>query len=382
MNARMMHINSVKYARRLESFFGLQPDIIPLGAFLFELKWPLSTAEFNYLGQFSPGLKVLSQSRQGCVLRVMPACISWEKLTAGSPFSAALQSFVVRLRSYFSGPVNRCWNLRQKRCLKFDQLPLIMGILNVTPDSFSDGGIYFDHEKALAHALKMEADGADIIDIGGESSRPGATPISAADEMARIVPVIEKIRKESSIVISVDTYKSTVADAALEACADLINDITGTDFDVNMKKTIKKYKCPVVIMHMQGSPQTMQANPVYKDVVDDVCNYLEKKADEIAELNDSMIILDPGIGFGKTVEHNLQLIARLKNFTFAGYPLLVGLSKKSFIGKVLNNTVDERLAGGMTADILAVLNGAEIIRVHDVRAACDARTMLSVISNI
>ena len=245
-----------------------------------------------------------------------------------------------------------------------------MGILNVTPDSFSDGGKYIDSESALDHALKMIDMGADIIDIGGESTRPGSDPVSEDDECNRVVPVIESLKKNNSeILISVDTYKPYVAKRAIEAGADIVNDISGLTFDSKMLSVLSKNDIPVVIMHINGRPKTMQNNPVYNDLIKDIRKFLLKQC-AYAETNGVKkcnIILDPGIGFGKSFENNFTLIRRLKEISDLGYPVMIGPSRKAFIGDALDLPPDQRLEGSLATVIAGVLNGANIVRVHDVK---------------
>jgi dihydropteroate synthase len=258
--------------------------------------------------------------------------------------------------------------------LDFTRRTLIMGIVNVTPDSFYDGGRRFDAGKALAHGLAMAASGADIIDIGGESSRPGAEPVSEAEELARVIPVIERMRKESAVPISIDTYKANVAGAALDAGADIVNDISALRFDPAMIGLLAAEKVPVILMHMQGTPRTMQAEPRYQDVVRDVRDFLATQLYEAmdAGVAPQAIVLDPGIGFGKNLEHNLQLLRGLPVLAALGQPLLAGVSRKNFIGKILNLEPDQRLEGSLAAAVAAVLGGANILRVHDVAESAKA----------
>ncbi|MCX7919957.1 MAG: dihydropteroate synthase [bacterium] len=246
----------------------------------------------------------------------------------------------------------------------------VMGILNITPDSFSDGGKYYTPDQAYLHAMRMIEEGADIIDVGGESSRPGAQPVSAEEEIARIVPVIERLATATNIPISVDTYKAQVAESAINAGAQMINDITAMTYDPAMLPLAARTGVPVVLMHMQGTPQTMQLNPQYTNVVSDIIEYLNN-AIQIAKqagINEEQIIIDPGIGFGKTLEHNLSILHHLSEFLRLGRPILIGVSRKSFIGKILDLPVDERLEGTAAAVAIAVIHGAKIVRVHDVKA--------------
>ncbi len=257
----------------------------------------------------------------------------------------------------------------KSRTLDLSSRTHIMGILNVTPDSFSDGGKFLDKDQAIAHALKMVADGADIIDVGAESTRPGAEPVGLEEEMSRVIPVIETLRKKSDVPISIDTYKSQVAEAALNAGADIINDISGMRFDAKMKKIAAKYQAPVVLMHIKGEPRNMQKNPLYKDLITEIYQYLSESIElaESAGLPREKIIIDPGIGFGKRLGDNYEILRRLAEFRSLGCPILVGTSRKSFIGNVLNLPPEQRLEGTAAAVALSIANGADIIRVHDVK---------------
>jgi dihydropteroate synthase len=252
--------------------------------------------------------------------------------------------------------------------LEFARRTLIMGIVNVTPDSFFDGGRRLDPAKAIADGAAMAASGADIIDIGGESTRPGARPVSEEEELARVLPVVQGLRREVKVPISIDTYKSNVARAALDAGADIVNDISGLRFDAKMLSLVAAEKVPVVLMHMQGTPGTMQQEPHYNDVVREVRDFLATQLYDAmdAGVAPEAIIIDPGIGFGKTIEHNLELLRGLPVLAALGQPLLVGTSRKAFIGKILNLPADERLEGSLAAAVAAVLAGANILRVHDV----------------
>jgi len=245
--------------------------------------------------------------------------------------------------------------------------PLLMGILNVTPDSFSDGGKFIDAEIAVRHAQQMVADGADIIDVGGESTRPGSDPVSVDEELRRVLPVIRQLITKIKVPISIDTMKPEVADAALEAGASMLNDVTGLRNE-RMIEVAARHHVPVVIMHMLGTPKTMQANPSYDDVVMDVAQYLRMQAEKAKAAGITQIILDPGIGFGKTVEQNLLLIKNIATFKKLGYPVMMGVSRKSFIGKLTSvEDAGDRLSGTIAAVTVCVLNGADIIRVHDVK---------------
>ncbi len=246
---------------------------------------------------------------------------------------------------------------------------LVMGILNTTPDSFYDGGKYTSVDAAVARARKLIAEGADIIDVGGESSRPGAAPVPAEVELSRVVPVIEQIRGESDVAISVDTTKSVVARAALAAGADIVNDISALRFDPEMASVIADTGAYVVLMHMQGTPRTMQENPTYTDPVAEIKTFLANRiaAAIHAGIDEARIILDPGIGFGKRLKHNLAILRRISEFKELGVPILIGLSRKSFLGEILGVPTEDRLIGTVAANAVAIRNGADIIRVHDVK---------------
>ena len=244
----------------------------------------------------------------------------------------------------------------------------LMGVVNITPDSFSDGGLYFDKEKAVQKGLELAAAGADIIDIGGESSRPGSKPISKEEEMRRVLPVIASLRKKIKALISIDTTKAEVAEAALAEGADILNDISAGRFDSKMIPLAAERKVPLILMHMKGTPQTMQINPYYQNLYQEVKEFLREriKTAESYGIAREKIIIDPGLGFGKRFEDNLGLINNLSFLEELGCPLLVGISRKSFIGQILNLPPSERLEGTIAASILSLVNGAHILRVHDV----------------
>ena len=251
----------------------------------------------------------------------------------------------------------------------------VMGIVNVTPDSFSDGGRYLDAEAAVRHGLELAGEGAAFLDVGGESTRPGAEPVGEAEELRRVIPVIERLRAElPDIRISIDTCKSRVAAAALDAGADLVNDVTGLRADAEMAGLVAERGVDVCVMHMQGEPRTMQVDPHYDDVVADVARFLEERAATAvaAGVAEERIILDPGIGFGKTVAHNLELLRRLDEIVALGRPVLVGTSRKSFLGRITGREVDDRLAGTIATNVMALERGAQIFRVHEVSPVLDA----------
>lgn len=254
------------------------------------------------------------------------------------------------------------------KTLGFGSQTHVMGILNVTPDSFSDGGRYLDIDRAVVHVAQMVSEGATLIDIGGESSRPGALPVSAAEELERVLPVIEAVVDRVDVLISVDTYKAEVARHALEAGAHFINDITALRGDAALAGVVAEKQAGLILMHMQGTPRTMQEAPVYADVVSEICDSLQASV-AVAESHGvapHRIIVDPGIGFGKTVAHNLEILRRLSEFRVLEKPLLVGTSRKSFIGKVLEVPLTERVEGTLATVCWAIMQGADIVRVHDV----------------
>lgn len=249
-----------------------------------------------------------------------------------------------------------------------------MGILNVTPDSFSDGGEVTDRDAAVKKGLRLIEQGADILDIGGESTRPGSDPVPLEEELRRVVPVVEQLANQTDVPISVDTTKAEVARQSLAAGAAIINDISGLTFDPEMIPLAAQTGAGVICMHIQGTPQTMQDNPTYDDVVVDLKNWFEERLQELlsAGIEPGSIVLDPGIGFGKTAEHNLQILSHIREFQDLGYPILIGHSRKRFLSKLLGRDVEERLAGTVGVSIALASQAVEIIRLHDVEANRDA----------
>ena len=258
--------------------------------------------------------------------------------------------------------------------------PVVMGVLNVTPDSFSDGGCFVDNNKAIARAMQMEEEGASIIDIGGESTRPGAVGVSVQEELDRVVPIVEALSSRSRCVLSVDTSSPEVIQAAAGAGAGIINDVRALQRDGALKAA-KATELPVCLMHMQGQPETMQNEPAYQDVVSDVASFFCERIGELqlAGIAKERIIVDPGFGFGKTLEHNLLLLRQLFRLKSFGLPILVGMSRKSMIGQVTGRSMDQRLSGSLTAAVIAVERGASILRVHDVAETVDAVKMLQAV---
>jgi dihydropteroate synthase len=263
--------------------------------------------------------------------------------------------------------------------------PLVMGIVNVTPDSFSDGGRHATSAAAIAHGLRLVEQGADLLDIGGESTRPGAQPVPPDEELRRVLPVVEALTRQVAVPLSVDTFKAAIARQALEAGAQIINDVTALTGDPDMAEVLRSAGAGLVLMHMQGTPATMQDNPHYDDVVAEIGRFFEERLRTAAELGIAgpRVVLDPGIGFGKTVAHNLEILARLTEFQALGRPVCLGVSRKGFIGRLLNRSVDERLAGSLAIACYAILRGAvQILRVHDVQETRDAVSLLSTIETI
>ncbi|MDA0833636.1 MAG: dihydropteroate synthase [Planctomycetota bacterium] len=254
------------------------------------------------------------------------------------------------------------------------ELPLIMGIVNVTPDSFSDGGQFFETELAVQHALSLVEQGAQIIDIGGESTRPGAESVTVEDEIHRVIPVIEALARQSSIPISIDTYKATVARRALDAGATIVNDISGLNFDKEMLAVCRDSDAGVICMHIQGTPQTMQNEPRYSDVVTEISGYFKQRLEELVKsgIAAERIVFDPGIGFGKTALHNLEILSHISRFHEVGRPVLIGHSRKRFLAKVIDRQVDERTFASVGISIALAVQGTDILRVHDVTAHRDA----------
>ena len=267
--------------------------------------------------------------------------------------------------------------------LQQKDLPLVMGILNATPDSFSDGGSYLSEGELQHHIDQMVHDGADMIDIGGESTRPYAEPVTAEEELRRVLPAIKAVRKKHPIPISIDTTKAEVAAQALQAGADIINDISACRFDPDMVKVVDRFQVPIIIMHMQGTPQDMQKQPHYKDVIIEISDFFRGRIAWLADsgISKDRIIIDPGIGFGKTVAHNLSIIKHLQDFSSIGCSLLVGYSRKSFIGKILDLEVHERDNASAIISTICAMQGAHILRVHDVKKTVAGLRLLQAIQS-
>ncbi len=270
-----------------------------------------------------------------------------------------------------------------KKTFVFGERTFIMGILNVTPDSFSEKGIFFDTDTAVRRGMEMAEEGADIIDIGGESTRPGAEQVSPEEELKRVIPVIERLAPKISIPISIDTYKAEVAKRALEAGAEIINDISGLRFDSDMPGVAASSGAAVIIMHIKGTPRDMQQSPTYTSLINEILEYL-KDSIRFAEdtgVQPDRVVIDPGIGFGKTIEHNLTILKNLEAFRALAKPILLGTSRKSFIGKVTGADVADRLTGTAATLAIGIMNGADIVRVHDVKEGVQAARMADAIKN-
>ena len=303
--------------------------------------------------------------------------------------SPAIRVFAEELGRFLQRQQRRAFVLATKpRPLQIGGRALIMGVLNCTPDSFYDGGRYFSHEAAIAHGQLLAEEGAEVIDIGGESTRPkgvyggGAEPVSVEEEKRRVLPVIEALSKIVNLPLSIDTYKAAVASAAVQAGASLVNDISGFQFDPQMPETVAQLGVPVVIMHTKGSPAEMQSNPAYENLLDELYLYFEEQIAlaRAAGIAADRLIIDPGLGFGKRVQDNYEILRRLPEFHGLGCPILIGPSRKSFVGKALNLPPEQRLEGTAAAVAAAVMNGAHIIRVHDVREMRRVATIAGLIA--
>ncbi len=273
------------------------------------------------------------------------------------------------------------WKCRDRE-LKIGAKPLLMGILNVTPDSFSDGGKFYDAQQAVAHGLAMARAGADIVDVGGESTRPGAAPVAEADELARVLPVIKALIRDCGAIISIDTRKSAVAEQALAAGARIVNDVSALTADARMIKVLRDFHAGAILTHMRGEPGNMQDDPRYEDVVREVRDYLRERIEFLAGqgIEREALAVDPGFGFGKTVEHNIRLLACLEELRGCGRPIVAGVSRKRFLGHLLGRAEGERVAGSLGALVYAVAAGARVLRVHDVRESRDILEVLDTLT--
>ncbi len=305
----------------------------------------------------------------------------WQKL-AQQPFGC--KEIALLLKEYLECRKQEQtseWKIGDK-VLSFEK-PIIMGIVNITPDSFSDGGRFLNAQAAIEHAKKLVAQGADILDLGAESTKPGSDQVTEEEELRRLLPVLDALLKDEQIKIpiSIDTYKPKVAEECLKQGAHILNDITGMQ-NPKMREIAAQYHVPVIIMHMQGSPKTMQQNPQYKDVVAEIIDFLEQQISVCKAEGITQIMCDPGIGFGKSIEHNLEILKRLKEFEILNAPLLIGTSRKSFIGKTVGGDADDRLEGTIASNVIAMMNGASIFRVHDVKECKRALDLVSAIKKV
>ncbi len=364
----------------LSKEYDLAKGIIREGDYLFKLENIQNNEiiEIEKISQiYQPLIKTIFNDTKCVIIKVIPEQELLNVLLEADFENSDIAAFLKKVSNYFLDDNKReVWDLG-KRAIDFNDAPLVMGILNVTPDSFSDGGKFFEKNKAIDRALEMVSQGADVIDVGGESTRPGSAKVNSDEELKRVIPVIEGIRKHNDVLISIDSYKSSVADLAMQSGADIINDISGMSFKDDMLAIIGKFNCPYVLLHIQGTPESMQQNPTYSDVQTDVYNFLEKKCEVISSCNDGRIIIDPGFGFGKSVNHNLLLLRDLVDFSFIGKPILVGVSRKSFIGKILDMDVNKGLVGTIVTQFYASLKKANILRVHDVTETVQAKKMLN-----
>lgn len=280
-------------------------------------------------------------------------------------------------------PRAAAWQLKTRR-LEFGSRPLLMGILNATPDSFSDGGRFFAAEAAVEHGLRLVAEGADLLDVGGESTRPYSMPVSEADELGRVLPVVQALYEQTRVPVSIDTSKARVAKEAIAAGAEIINDVTGLEGDPRMIDVALATRAGVCAMHMQGTPQTMQDQPSYADVVAEILAYLQQRRDALlaAGIDRERICLDPGIGFGKTHQHNLTLLAHCGRFHELGCPLLVGHSRKGFLGKILGDKTADRTLATVGAGLSLAAQGVQVLRVHDVRPMREALLAFDAVGGI
>tara|TARA_B100002049_G_scaffold189223_1_gene146162 strand:- start:565 stop:1401 length:837 start_codon:yes stop_codon:yes gene_type:complete len=274
------------------------------------------------------------------------------------------------------------WTVRDF-VFKFPRPMVVMGVVNTTPDSFSDGGHFLDTDMATDHGLRLADEGAEIIDIGGESTRPGSEPVSATEELRRVVPVIERLAKRCGVVISIDTQKPAVARAALDAGASIVNDIAANRESPEMWQIVAEAKAGYICMHMQGTPQTMQAEPHYDDVLREVGDFFSERLARLAEqgVSGEQVALDPGIGFGKELKHNIKLLSGIHELIMSGRPLLIGASRKSFIGKLLGTPSNERLPASLACAACAAAKGAHVVRVHDVAETVQAVRMTEALSD-
>jgi dihydropteroate synthase len=370
MKSRALFLSSDSRIAEIKIKYGCEIPRFLLNGFLFELSG-LSSIQLSLLKRLNHSITVFNTNNHDIKLISLKDNIDFGETLAADD---ELRKFFKKLDAFFTDSQDSGRKFF-KLFPDYELKPVVMGILNVTPDSFYDGAKYNRIDKALEQAFKMIDAGAGIIDVGGESTRPGAEQVSAEEELGRVIPVIKELRRQSNIPISIDTYKSRVAREALAAGANIVNDISGGNFDPQMIPLVKEAKCLYAAMHIKGTPKNMQHNPEYDDVLEEVYRFFEKKLQYLADQGVSNVVIDPGIGFGKRLQDNLRLIRDLKDFTFLNYPILVGASRKSMIGEVLNADKDERLWGSLSVHLRAALNGASIIRTHDVKETAELLKM-------
>lgn len=355
----------------------------PKGDFYILKTDPISAPAANILKQqmLSVGGEcAVSRGASTCEIEAAPALLSgtkkqFLKLAESLGYQIfGLNTLGAEIRDFFADNFTIAEMQIGSRHFDFRKKTVLMGVLNITPDSFYDGGKHIQVTAAVEAALRMTAEGADIIDIGGESTRPGAEPVDEKTELDRVIPVIRELRKKSDIPISIDTYKSGVAEKALKAGADMVNDISGLSFDPQLASVIARAGAAVCLMHIRGTPRNMQQNPHYENLIDEILHFLEASVRRAsgAGISRNKIIIDPGIGFGKTLADNYTILRYLKEFESLGQPILIGLSRKSLIGKLLDLPPEQRLPGSLAGLAIAINNGAAIVRVHDVRESRQA----------
>lgn len=382
MQIKPVYLSSKSKTLHYQNKYNLDPNLIWQGQYVFELS-DYSLSQHHLLNSIykktSPLLTLYEHSDlRSLLVHFFKRNWSIEKLNDLLAEDKEINTFIKQVHEFFSDRKKPIWNFMDYK-INFNKSPYIMGILNITPDSFSDGGKFFNINEAVNHALSMIEAGADIIDIGGESTRPGSDPVSLQEELNRVIPVIETIRKHSGTPLSIDTYKSEVAQTAIEAGADIVNDISGCTFDKRMPEIIQSNNVPIIIMHIKGTPKHMQLNPHYNDVCLEVYSFLFDQVKYLSKAGIEDIAVDPGIGFGKRIEDNLILLNNLEGLKFLCRPILIGASRKSFLGHVLDKQVDQRLYGSLSVAILSALKGADIIRVHDVAETKDVLRIIDAI---
>lgn len=382
MQIKPVYLSSKSKILHYQNKYKLDPNLFWQGQYVFEI-YGYSLSQHHILNSIykktSSLLTIHKHSELKSILvHFFKRDWSNEELIDFLAQDKEINAFFKQVHEFFSDINKPIWNLKENR-LNFNKSPFIMGILNVTPDSFSDGGKFSDINEAVDHALSMIEAGADIIDIGGESTRPGSDPVNLQQELNRVIPVLETIRKHSGAPLSIDTYKSQVAEGAIKAGANIVNDISGCTFDKRMPEIIQTNDVPIIIMHIKGTPKHMQLNPHYDDVCLEVYSFLSDQINYLSNTGIKNIAVDPGIGFGKRLEDNLKLLNNLESLKFLCQPILIGASRKSFLGHVLDKEVDQRLYGSLSVAILSAIKGADIIRVHDVAETKDVLRIIDAI---